>query len=138
MRTEIFIALVAAAITLSSCDWLFGKKDRSPAFNIEGAWQLDSIILTKDTSSLTPLILSMAALDSAGKPSLSLHFAKDTLVTTYAAGDKDSIAYKIDAAVNQISFGKDTAQEVVNYKPVHDSAMLLSFKDSTVLFLSRK
>jgi hypothetical protein len=138
MRTKIFIALVATAIVMSSCGWLFGKSDKAAAFNIEGNWKLDSLTAGKDTSSLTPLLVAWGATDSSNKLSLQFHFKQDTLIATYASGEKDTTFYQLDVAAKQLAVTNETTTEVLRYSTAADSTLSIAFKDSTTLYLSRK
>jgi hypothetical protein len=138
MRTSILIAVLATVIVMSSCQWFFAKDNKATTFNIHGNWKLDSLNATTDTSSLTPLIVALAAVDSSNQLSLQFQFATDTLITTYAAGDKDTLTYQLDTALHQLKFANNSSVEIIRYTPVSDSTMSMRFKDSTVLYVSRK
>jgi len=135
MRTATFIAVLATAITLSSCEWLFGKK--ATAFNIEGTWKLDSLKAPQDSASLTPLLIAMAAKGEKDSSTFQLEFGKDTLVLTTASGN-DTLPYSISASTKQISVHKDSTVEAITYQPITDSVLSLAYSDSTVLYFSRK
>ena len=137
MRTKIGIALLATAIFMSSCEWFSPAKNNTSSNQLEGNWKVDSLTEGTDTSSMIPLLLALAAVDSRNKISMQIHFKKDTAITTYAAGDRDTSIFTNDTSAKVIVIKDESADEKIRYHFANNQSMYLQFKDSTLLHLSR-
>lgn len=138
MRTKIVIAILATAISMSSCEWISPSKNLVSSNQIEGKWKVDSLTEGNDTSSLFPLLLAMAATDSNNNVSMQIEFNKDSIITTYAGGDSDTTYFTNDTLAKIIYFKEDSTNERISYRFVKHNIMNLQLKDSTVLHLSKK
>ena len=138
MRSKIVIAILATAISMSSCEWISPSKNLVSSNQIEGKWKVDSLTEGNDTSSLFPLLLAMAATDSNNNLSMQIEFNKDSIITTYAGGDSDTTYFTNDTLAKIIYFKEDSTNERMSYRFVKHNIMDLQFKDSTVLHLSKK
>ena len=138
MRTKIVIAILATAISMSSCEWISPSKNLVSSNQIEGKWKVDSLTEGNDTSSLFPLLLAMAATDSNNNLSMQIEFNKDSIITTYAGGDSDTTYFTNDTLAKIIYFKEDSTNERISYRFVKHNIMNLQLKDSTVLHLSKK
>ena len=74
MRSKIVIAILATAISMSSCEWISPSKNLVSSNQIEGKWKLDSLTEGNDTSGIFPLLLAMAATDSNNNLSMQIEF----------------------------------------------------------------
>lgn len=138
MRTKIVIAILATAISMSSCEWISPSKNLVSSNQIEGKWKVDSLTEGNDTSSLFPLLLAMAATDSNNNVSMQIEFNKDSIITTYAGGDSDTTYFTNDTLAKIIYFKEDSTNERISYRFIKHNVMYLQLKDSTVLHLSKK
>ena len=138
MRTKIVIAILATAISMSSCEWISPSKNLVSSNQIEGKWKVDSLTEGNDTSSLFPLLLAMAATDGNNNLSMQIEFNKDSIITTYAGGDSDTTYFTNDTLAKIIYFKEDSTNERISYRFVKHNIMNLQLKDSTVLHLSKK
>ena len=138
MRSKIVIAILATAISMSSCEWISPSKNLVSSNQIEGKWKVDSLTEGNDTSSLFPLLLAMAATDSNNNLSMQIEFNKDSIITTYAGGDSDTTYFTNDTLAKIIYFKEDSTNERISYRFVKHNVMYLQLKDSTVLHLSKK
>ena len=138
MRTKIVIAILATAISMSSCEWISPSKNLVSSNQIEGKWKVDSLTEGNDTSSLFPLLLAMAATDSNNNLSMQIEFNKDSIITTYAGGDSDTTYFTNDTLAKIIYFKEDSTNERISYRFIKHNVMYLQLKDSTVLHLSKK
>ena len=138
MRSKIVIAILATAISMSSCEWISPSKNLVSSNQIEGKWKVDSLTEGNDTSSLFPLLLAMAATDSNNNLSMQIEFNKDSIITTYAGGDSDTTYFTNDTLAKIIYFKEDSTNERISYRFVKHNIMNLQLKDSTVLHLSKK
>ena len=138
MRTKIVIAILATAISMSSCEWISPSKNLVSSNQIEGKWKVDSLTEGNDTSSLFPLLLAMAATDSNNNLSMQIEFNKDSIITTYAGGDSDTTYFINDTLAKIIYFKEDSTNERISYRFIKHNVMYLQLKDSTVLHLSKK
>ena len=138
MRTKIVIAILATAISMSSCEWISPSKNLVSSNQIEGKWKLDSLTEGNDTSGIFPLLLAMAATDSNNNVSMQIEFNNDSIITTYAGGDSDTTYFINDTLAKIIYFKEDSTNERISYRFVKHNIMNLQLKDSTVLHLSKK
>ena len=138
MRFKIVIAILATAISMSSCEWISPSKNLVSSNQIEGKWKVDSLTEGNDTSSLFPLLLAMAATDSNNNLSMQIEFNKDSIITTYAGGDSDTTYFNNDTLAKIIYFKEDSTNERISYRFIKHNVMYLQLKDSTVLHLSKK
>ena len=138
MRTKIVIAILATAISMSSCEWISPSKNLVSSNQIEGKWKVDSLTEGNDTSSLFPLLLAMAATDGNNNVSMQIEFNKDSIITTYAGGDSDTTYFINDTLAKIIYFKEDSTNERISYRFIKHNVMYLQLKDSTVLHLSKK
>ena len=138
MRTKIVIAILATAISMSSCEWISPSKNLVSSNQIEGKWKVDSLTEGNDTSSLFPLLLAMAATDSNNNLSMQIEFNKDSIITTYAGGDSDTTYFTNDTLAKIIYFKEDSTNERISYRFIKHNVMYLQLKDSTVMHLSKK
>ena len=138
MRSKIVIAILATAISMSSCEWISPSKNLVSFNQIEGKWKVDSLTEGNDTSSLFPLLLAMAATDSNNNVSMQIEFNKDSIITTYAGGDSDTTYFTNDTVAKIIYFKEDSTNERISYRFIKHNVMYLQLKDSTVLHLSKK
>ena len=138
MRSKIVIAILATAISMSSCEWISPSKNLVSSNQIEGKWKLDSLTEGNDTSGIFPLLLAMAATDSNNNLSMQIEFNKDSIITTYAGGDSDTTYFTNDTLAKIIYFKEDSTNERISYRFIKHNVMYLQLKDSTVLHLSKK
>ena len=138
MRSKIVIAILATAISMSSCEWISPSKNLVSSNQIEGKWKVDSLTEGNDTSSLFPLLLAMAATDGNNNVSMQIEFNKDSIITTYAGGDSDTTYFTNDTLAKIIYFKEDSTNERISYRFIKHNVMYLQLKDSTVLHLSKK
>jgi hypothetical protein len=93
MRSKIFIAVVATAIAMSSCDWLTAKKQPAEAFNIEGKWKVDSISNRADSAKETESAKHTIFSHKPASLQTLFEFKKDTVVAIIS-GRSDTLSYK--------------------------------------------
>jgi hypothetical protein len=136
MLPRLIIAVVATAIVLSSCDWLFPKKPVSAAYDFEGEWKLDTLYEPNDSSKmgLALLLLSMAIDDSYGKEASEVvyHFNKGTVVATLDTTAVDTATYKIEGS-KMVMQNEQTA-DTFSFSAINDTLFSLTSPDSTTLF----
>ncbi|MDB5192778.1 MAG: hypothetical protein JWQ96_2341 [Segetibacter sp.] len=139
MRSKIFIALVATAITMSSCDWFSLKKSSSPTgFSIEGKWQVDSIKPGIDSSATIGVIaLSMLGKDCAGVNYPQYDFKHDTVVMKFGKDVIDTSWFKLDTASKQLSLKEDTTLKTYSFTSISDSAFSITDTDSSIIYLKK-
>ncbi|WP_207493674.1 hypothetical protein [Aridibaculum aurantiacum] len=136
MCTKIFIALLATAIAMPSCEFMVASKTEKANFTLNGHWNLDSITPGKDTSSLFPALMLFAATDSMNKLNMQLHFKDDTIVAIMPGEHSDTILIKNDTTNKSIAV-RDEPAEIFYYRPISSSIMQIIYSDSTILHLSR-
>ena len=136
MRTKIIIALVATAVTMSSCDWFSSSPSASAAF--QGRWRLDTVVTGKDSSDLTWLLLSMLLPnDTTGEQNLEVTFLKDSVVTTYSQGVADTSAFSVNEKLNTIAVQFKNDPDTLQYRFHSPDKLSLIYPDSTVLELRK-
>ena len=139
MRAKILIAVVATAITMSSCDWF--KSNNSPSstgFTIEGKWQIDSIKPgTDSTATIGLLALSMLGKDSTGVSYPQYDFTDETVVMKFGKDVVDTGSFKLDVKGKQLSIQEDTTTKTYFFTSISDSAFSMMDTDSSVLYLKK-
>ncbi len=138
MRTNFFTVLFAGAIGMASCNSVTKSENIVAINQLEGEWKVDSLTQGKDSSSIFPLLLSMAATDSNHNFSMHLIFKTDSIITTYADGNKDTTLFQLDTIANSIVLLEKSGPDTIWYHIVNDHAMSLQFKDSSLMHMSRK
>ncbi len=138
MRSKIFIAVLATAIVMSSCDWLTAQKQTSGTFSIEGKWIIDSIKPGSDsTQKEGSFPLAFPGDPSTDSADITYAFAKDTLIAKRAGRLADTLLYRIHN--NQISFKSksDSTEQLLHYLPLSDSLISITHTDSSTVFLRK-
>jgi hypothetical protein len=130
MKIKIFVALIATAtIIFLSCNW-FRSKKKEASNPLVGEWKLDSVRLAKDSNFTAFLFAGIIKPDS-----VEVSFTKDTVLTR-TKDHVDTVGYFFDVKTNQLTI-KDSSQ-IFAFAKMNDSLILLTSKDSTVLFLQKK
>ena len=139
MQRVIFIALMATAIIMSSCELIYSTNKKPKANSITGSWKLDSISTGNDSSELTSLIVAMAAIDSNNNYSLVMDIRADSIITTYADGQQETVHYILVEPAKNLLIKEDSSRNnIIHYNLVSDSVLSLALIDSVILYLRRK
>ncbi|MCW3110258.1 MAG: hypothetical protein JWQ09_4764 [Segetibacter sp.] len=136
MRSKIFIAVMATAIGMSSCDWFTARTQSVQAFNIEGKWKIDSI--TKGNDSVKVTGSPTLALFSHERSSLQtiFEFKKDTVVAIIP-NKTDTLSYKIDNSQIAFKSKHDSTGHTFSFSPINDSLISFTGVDSSAVILKR-
>lgn len=138
MNTKILAATAFAAlitIALTSCDWLFGKKNeitKNP--HIAGSWSVTNIADSskEHRNTVGILLLAMSAKDSI--PITATFNADSSLIL-----NKDTARFYLDSAYTTLFIQDDSTTESFSIKTVTDSSLqLYSDKDSLLLTLIKR
>jgi hypothetical protein len=136
------IAFVALFVSLTSCEFLFGKKD-NPIVNaphdIKGQWKLDTIsFVGKDTNKIS-FASALALFDAKNLDSINtfLHFKNDSTVLTIEGKDTTANSYIFDATSNNLTMGKDSSKQSMQLNMLDSNHISLQTKDSILFSLTR-
>jgi len=138
MKTKIIVACIAAAlvITFISCG-LFGSKEKTTAFNIQGQWRIDSVESKGQDSSHN---LAMLALLLASKDSIpvGIQFNSDSTFQYTNAQDSTKGQYYLSEDKNSLFIKEDSVYTQLNFITKTDSSFTASTTDSVVYHLKKK
>ena len=130
MKKTIFAAIIiAASITLISCDWFSSKK---PPTTIVGTWKVDSLYIAgKDSSSLPFLIFAMSKSDSS-----IIQFNADSTFSKLYGNDSSTNKYYVKG--DELFLQEDTTYVSYQLSFPKDSIANIISKDSLVIVLKKK
>lgn len=123
----------AISFSLTSCGWIFGKKQSSKISPVEGKWSV-SIIDSglKHRNDMGLLTIAMSVEDTS---TITAQFLPDSLLIF----KNDTMHYYLDSAVQTIFVRDDSATIALNIKALTDSSLqLYAPADSLYYNLKRK
>lgn len=126
--------LIAATITIVSCQWFSSNNKPSPLI---GKWQIDSFDV-KDSGKATINFIGLLFLASQKKDSVKMlyDFSKDSVTFYLTNKETFTTAYQFNPSKNELTI-KDSSNQVLSYSKINDSIISLQGKDSLTFFLRK-
>lgn len=135
IKFSAILGIATIVLCLSACDW-FGKAKPETATFLEGKWRIDSLHSNKDSGDI-PMAYILLAVAQKDNGKLQLQFTKDSMFTWESNQVSERVAYTQDTARKVLVF-KDSVAQVYRYQPVSDSLIVLTDKDSVLLYLKKE
>jgi hypothetical protein len=138
MRSKIFIALVATAIGMSSCDRFKNASSTSKSYNLQGKWIVDSI--ADPGSGDTTGWLALASVNQISvKDSVPFMYNSSTseVIFSVYGTPSDTATYQLYDKQTKIKDRTDTIEQVFAFTPVNDSYFSITSKGKSTVFLKR-
>jgi hypothetical protein len=127
MRSKILTAVLATAITMSSCEWLASKKSRETISLIQGRWRLDSITGINDSgNNIFTWLFKTKGTKGGDSANVTWLFNADTLIVKTSRQSADMASFSASGSQIKIKGLKDSLPDILAFQHFGDTAMLLN------------
>ncbi len=138
MYFKLCIAVMATAITMSSCEWLFPKKDAAAQYSLEGKWRIDSIAPDSAGLGFVFASLAMGNNDSSHHQEASeiiYHFTNGKVISTVDDLPIDSSDYEFDS--KKLAIKTKHEEQDFSFEAIIDSSFKITGNDSVIIFYEK-
>lgn len=127
--------IIAASVTLFSCDWFSSKKTNYPLL---GKWRVDSFDSKQDSgkASLNFVGLLLVAAQSKDSVKMEYDFSQDTVSFQLTKNEIIKAPYEFNKDKQELLI-KDSVPVSMLYAKVNDSTIALTSTDSSTVFLRK-